>query len=81
MNKHLGFIGCGNMAGAIIGGIVSSEKVAPENILASDILDKNLEKAHKEYGISVTFDNKSVAQWSDILVLSVKPQFYAQVIN
>lgn len=81
MERHLGFIGCGNMAGAIIGGIVSSGKVPAENILASDVIQGNLDNAKESYDICVTSDNKEVARWSDILVLSVKPQFYAQVIN
>lgn len=81
MEKHLGFIGCGNMAGAIIGGIVAGGRVAAENITASDILEENLKKANEAHGIAVTFDNKETARTSDILVLSVKPQFYMPVIG
>lgn len=81
MDKRLGFIGCGNMAGAIIGGIVASGKIAPGNITASDVLEGNLENAKNSHGIQVTSDNKIAARDSDILFLSIKPQFYMQVID
>lgn len=75
----LGFIGCGNMASAIIGGILSSGIVSEEEIIASNKSDKSLEKT-KELGINTTKDNKLVAK-SDIVFLTVKPQFYAEVIG
>lgn len=81
MNKHIGFIGCGNMAGAIIGGIVNSKKVEPTQIMASDVLDANLERIKETQGICTTKDNKEVAKQSDILVLSIKPQYYFEVID
>ena len=76
----LGFIGTGNMAGAIMGGIIKKGIIAPEEIIGSDIMEAGRERAKKEHGIHVTADNIEVTQKAEVLVLSVKPQFYAQTI-
>ena len=76
----LGFIGTGNMAGAIMGGIIKKGIFKPEEIIGSDIMEAGREKARAEHGIVVTADNREVVQKSEIVVLSVKPQFYADTI-
>ncbi|GAA0675515.1 MULTISPECIES: pyrroline-5-carboxylate reductase [Clostridium] len=82
MNKTIGFIGCGNMAGAIIGGLVSSGKVKGENVIASDGFSKGLENCKKKYGIRTSLnDNLTVAREADILFLAVKPNVYFNVID
>lgn len=75
----LGFIGTGNMAGAIMGGIIRNGVLKPEEIIGSDILEAGREKVHSLYGICVTDDNKEAAK-AEIVVLSVKPQYYEQTI-
>ena len=45
----LGFIGTGNMAGAIMGGIIKKGIIAPEEIIGSDIMEAGRERAKKEY--------------------------------
>ena len=47
----LGFIGTGNMAGAIMGGIIKKGIIAPEEIIGSDIMEAGRERAKKEHGI------------------------------
>lgn len=79
MKYKVGFIGCGNMASAIIGGLKSNANIAANEIIAADALPEALEKAHKNLGID-TGDNCTVAAGSDILFLSVKPQYYETVI-
>lgn len=77
----LGFIGCGNMANAMLGGIIKNNIIASSDIISSDLNDVSLEVAKDTLGIKVTKDNKEVVDQSDIIVLSVKPQFYSSVIN
>ena len=81
MNKKLGFIGCGNMATAMIGGILSAGVLKPGEIIVSNHTAPKLESAGKRFGVEITRDNHAVAAGSDILVLAVKPQFYAEVIE
>lgn len=81
MNKTIGFIGCGNMGKAMIGGIVKAEIVSPSNIRVADLNEKGLNEIAEKYGVEVTTDNNEVAKNSDILVLSVKPNVYPIVIK
>ena len=76
-----GFIGCGNMGGAMIKGILSSGMLKSEDIMASDRSAELLKKRAADHGIKTSEDNKETARFADILVLSVKPQFYEAVIE
>lgn len=75
----LGFIGTGNMAGAIMGGIIQKGIFRPEQIIGADISEAGRQKAKETYGIEVTEDNRKAAT-AEVLILSVKPQFYADAI-
>lgn len=75
----LGFIGTGNMAGAIMGGIIKKQIFRPEEIIGADISEAGREKTKETYGIEVTGDNRKAAD-SEVLILSVKPQYYADAI-
>lgn len=81
MNKNIGFIGCGNMGTAMIGGIIKAKLVSASSIIGSGLSEKKLEDISKRYGIKTTTNNKEVAKNADILILSVKPNLYATVIK
>lgn len=81
MDKVIGFIGSGNMATAMIGGILNSELVSPNNVMCSDPSREKLETLKKTYGVITSTNNCEVAKKADILILSVKPQFYPTVIE
>lgn len=69
------------MAGAIMGGIIRNEIFKPEEIIGADISKESRSKVQSAYGINVTEDNKKAASESEVLVLSVKPQYYAETIK
>ena len=75
----IGFIGCGNMAGAIISGLIEKNIFAPEENIASDANEHSFENI--KYNINTTPDNKETAEKSQVVVLSVKPQHYEAVIS
>lgn len=77
----IGFIGAGNMAKAMMGGIIDNGIFKKEEVIASDALDVALEAAKENLGITITKDNKEVAIKSEVIVLSVKPQYYEAVIK
>ena len=74
----IGFLGSGNMAEAIINGLLSAKLYKPQNIFASDIRAERIKHFQQEYKIITLDTNEALAQKVDILVLSVKPQ---QIIN
>lgn len=69
------------MARAMISGLLVSELVRPEWILASNSTAPKLDAVKRECGIGITLDNKAVARFADILILSVKPNKYKVVIE
>ena len=81
LKKTIGFVGGGNMAGAMIGGILSSGLLEASNIIASAKTGKTLTKLKETFGIRVTLSNTEVAENADIIFLAVKPYLYESVIK
>ncbi|KAA0257316.1 pyrroline-5-carboxylate reductase [Deferribacter autotrophicus] len=80
--KKIGFIGAGNMATALIKGILKSGLVPPEDIYASDINIEKLDALRNEYGINTIFkDNVKLVSNVDIVVLAVKPQIIDRILK
>ena len=77
----LGFIGTGNMASAIMGGIIGKKMISAEEIIGADLLESGREKVKEQFGIQVTEKNQEVVEKAEVIILSVKPQFYEEVIN
>lgn len=77
----IGFIGLGNMASAMISGMLQKGVAKPGEIIGSDKMKTAMEKARVQFGINVNSDNREVAKAADILVLAVKPIFLQDVID
>jgi pyrroline-5-carboxylate reductase len=77
----VGFLGSGNMAGALILGLLEADAFPPSCILASDAKKERLAQLSKEYGIKTTTDNHALVRGSSIIVLSVKPQVVDKVLT
>lgn len=76
----VGFIGCGNMASAMIRGMLSNSVLEKEDLCASALTAKTQEKIRSGLKISCV-SNKEAARISDVLFLAVKPQYYEEVIR
>ncbi len=76
----LGFIGCGNMASAIIGGVIKAGLYKCDDIIASCSSQANADKKSKELGIKVVCDNNQVVDFADIVVLAIKPGKFSEVL-
>ncbi|WP_304425612.1 pyrroline-5-carboxylate reductase [uncultured Adlercreutzia sp.] len=84
----IGFIGLGNMASAIIGGMLREGTVLAAGeapVTAADLIGSAKTEATrtvraKEFGLAVTASNREVAAAADVVVLAVKPQFFPEVI-
>lgn len=74
-------LGAGNMAGALIRGLLGSGTVEKEQVRASDVRADRLEALKKSYGIETTTDNAELVKWANLLVLSVKPQVIDRVLD
>ncbi len=77
---QLAFIGSGTMGEAIIHALLGAGKLAPEQIVASDVLVKRGEELKARHGVRVTTDNVAAASEANIAILSVKPQVLPSVM-
>lgn len=81
INKKLGFIGCGNMASAIIKGLIAAGSISSKNIFISDKNKNLLIKKSRLFKVKKSSDNRLLAEEADIIILAVKPQDAAAVLN
>lgn len=75
---HITFIGAGNMARSIIGGLMA-EGAAASSITACDPKPEALQALTQDFGINTTTDNNAACASSDVIVLAVKPQVMGPV--
>jgi len=79
-NKKLGFIGGGNMAEAMIKGLLSASFIEAKSIFVSEPAKAKRDALHAEHKIKVSADNCELAKKCDILILAVKPQILQEVL-
>ena len=81
LSKKVGFIGAGNMAEAMIHGLIKSALCEPGQIWASDIRVARLRQLKDTYQIHGTEDNTDVFEKGDVVVLAVKPQHMDEILD
>lgn len=74
MQGTVGFIGAGNMAQALIRGIISAGLLQPQQIMVSNRSQDKLQALTADSGIRAAGNNPEVVRQADLLVLAVKPQ-------
>lgn len=77
----IGFIGCGNMGSAMIGGILKKGIFQKEEIIVSNLTEEGSKRSREKLGVVTTLDNREVVKSARIIVLAVKPQFYEEVLE
>jgi pyrroline-5-carboxylate reductase len=76
----IGFLGGGNMAAALIRGLIASNPAYKDHILASDAKEDRRKWLSSHHGIDTTHDNHALVKKSRVLVLAVKPQVVDKVL-
>ena len=77
----IGFIGCGNMANAIIKSVSESSKINCKDIFVFDINLQNAEKFANNYTVNICKTTEELINCSNIVVLAVKPNIIAAVLS
>ena len=80
-NRKIGLLGTGNMASALVRGLLSSKTLRPEQIRGSDLRAEQLAELEKSYGIKTHTDNADLLAWANVVVLAVKPQVIDRVLD
>lgn len=72
-NTSIAFIGGGNMARSLIGGLIA-DGVSPQQLRVSDVNAPQLEQLRAQFGVHTFVDNALAAQGAQVVLLAVKPQ-------
>ncbi|QHM70091.1 pyrroline-5-carboxylate reductase [Mixta intestinalis] len=81
LEKKIGFIGCGNMSKAIIGGLVASDQINAAQIWVYDHKSETNQAMAQQYGINAAQSAEEVAREADILFGAVKPNVILKVLK
>lgn len=79
--KKIGLIGGGKMGEVLVRGIISGGLVPASHVMIADIIKERRDELSRAYGVMVTPDNKQIARDVDILILAVKPQNMAAMLD
>lgn len=77
----IGFIGCGNMANAIIDGIIKNDVISESDINVFDVFYPALESLQKKHNVNLCEDERAVVKSSDAVILAVKPNILSSVLE
>ncbi|MET0789913.1 MAG: pyrroline-5-carboxylate reductase [Polyangiaceae bacterium] len=80
-DRKIGLLGTGNMASALIRGLLASKTLSPEQIRGSDLRAEHLAELEKTYGIKTHTNNSELLAWANVIVLAVKPQGIDRVLD
>ena len=80
LKNDIGFIGAGNMASALIAGLINGG-LDPKEIIASSPEDSHLLALDTEFGIKTTKDNLEIGRNCNTIVIAVKPHIVNSVLN
>ncbi len=81
IGRKIAFLGGGQMAEALIGGLLSGGACEPESLRAADPLQARRDLLKQRFGIQTGSDNRHAVAWADVIVLAVKPQMMAGVLE
>lgn len=80
LDKTVAFLGAGNMAGALIKGLLAAGVLAPEQVLCTDVRKPRLEELQGKHGVRVLSSNEEAARLADVVVLATKPQAFERLL-
>lgn len=78
---HVAIIGGGQMAEALLAGILNAGTLRAEELFATDVSAERREHLHRRFRIRVSSHNVDAVRWADTVVLAVKPQVIGQVLQ
>jgi pyrroline-5-carboxylate reductase len=80
LGKKIAFLGSGNMAGALVKGLLAAGAAAPADVFCTDTRKERLEELKTKHGVRIGQDNAEAAAWADVVVLSTKPQVFDRLL-
>lgn len=79
--KKVGFIGAGNMAQAIIAGLLDSQTLEKNQIFVSSRTDKRLKRVEEKYGVQIRNSNEEIVDECSVIIVATKPQDFFTAVE
>jgi pyrroline-5-carboxylate reductase len=79
--RRLAFIGGGNMAEALLRGILTAKRLTPDQVVVTDVREDRLAALQHTYGVATTTDNAEAAAGAETVLLAVKPQVMPRALE
>src|SRR6266436_2641362 len=76
--RRLAFIGGGNMAAALIGGL-TKRGLSSDRVVVADPSQDQLDRLVRDYGVKIAADNAGAVKGAEVVILAVKPQLMRAV--
>ena len=80
-SKKIAMIGAGQMAEALLAGLLASRSADPTALFATDTSAERRDLVKRRFGIRVGSDNCEAVSWADVVLLAVKPQSLDSVLE
>lgn len=80
LEQTIAFLGAGNMAEALIKGLLRAGTARPDTLIATGRRTERLEELQRTYGVRTTLDNMAAVREAEVVVLAVKPQVLDKVL-
>lgn len=80
-NTTIGFIGAGNMAEALINGILDAGLTGPDRLVCSDVNAHRLQELRQHHGVHTSADNCEVVRKANLVIYAIKPQIMSDVLK
>lgn len=81
VHYKIGFIGVGNMAQAILKGLIDSKVVSHKSIFATNRSEGKLQKTSEFFSINALSSNEELIDQADVVILAMKPQDLSAAID
>lgn len=80
MNGKLVFVGAGNMAEALVSGLMACHRWSRDRVVVTDIAPQRRTLFAEKFNVQVSADNATAVALAEVVVLAVKPQMLAEVL-
>lgn len=80
-DRSLCVLGCGTMGEAIVAGLLRAGWLAPERVIVTARRQSVAERLHERLGVEATTDNLRACEEAEVVLVSLKPQRFAEVLD
>jgi len=81
LHKKIAFVGGGQMAEAIIGGLLAAHVSEADQLWATDPVTARCDRLKSQFAVRVGSDNRQAVKWAEVVILAVKPQSLPTVLK